>query len=58
MSARIDVACAVCTEEFVIPIETWVDHGQVVQCPCCGSTDLVPLVFDEAVMIACGIVAA
>ncbi len=58
MSAKIDLACAVCTEEFVIPVETYVDHSQVVQCPCCGSTDLVPLVFDEAVMLTCRTVAA
>jgi hypothetical protein len=58
MSARIDLACAVRTEELVIPVETHVDHSQVVQCPCCGSTDLVPLVFDEAVMLACRRIAA
>ena len=58
MSARIDLACAVCSEEFVIPIETYVDHSRVVQCPCCGSTELVPLVFDEAVMLTCRRIAA
>jgi hypothetical protein len=58
MSARIDLACTVCTEEFVIPAETYADRSQVVQCPCCGSTDLVPLVFDEGVTLTCRIVAA
>jgi len=58
MSARIDLACAVCGEEFVIPAETYADHGQVVQCPCCGSTDLEPIVSDEGVTLSCRIVAA
>ncbi len=49
MSARIDLACMVCAEEFVISAETYGDHSQAGQCPCCGSTDLVPLVFDEGV---------
>ena len=52
MSARIDLACMVCAEEFVISAETYGDHSQVVQCPCCGSTDLVPLVFDEGVTLS------
>jgi len=58
MSAGIDLACAVCTAESVIPLATYVDHSQVVQCPCCGSTDLVPLALDEAVMLTCRIIAA
>jgi len=49
MSARIEFACDVCTEEFVVPIEACKAHSGVVQCPCCGSTDLVLLVFDEGV---------
>jgi DNA-directed RNA polymerase subunit RPC12/RpoP len=58
MNARIDLACAVCGEEFVIPGETYVDHSQVVRCPCCGSTDLAPIVFDEGVMLSCRVIAA
>jgi hypothetical protein len=49
MSAKIDLACTVCTEEFVVPIEVYKAHSSVVQCPCCGSTDLVLLVYDEGV---------
>ena len=58
MSAKIDLACEVCGEEFVILAETYVDHSQVVLCPCCGSTDLAPIVFDEGVMLSCRIIAA
>jgi len=47
MSAGIDLACTVCSEEFVVPAEVYRAHSSVVQCPCCGSTDLVLLVFDE-----------
>ena len=49
MSARIDLACTVCSEEFVVPVEVYNAHSSVVLCPCCGSTDLVLLVFDEGV---------
>ena len=49
MTARIDLACEVCTEEFVVPIEVYEAYSSVVQCPCCGSTDLILLVFDEGV---------
>ena len=58
MSARIDLACDVCTEEFVVPIEVYRAHSGVVQCPCCGSTDLVLLVFDEGVTCHLGDAAA
>jgi DNA-directed RNA polymerase subunit RPC12/RpoP len=47
MSPTIDLACLVCTEEFMVPLAHLTDPARVVQCPCCGSTELVPLVFDE-----------
>ena len=43
MSERVDLACTVCTEEFVVPMEVYEAHSSVVLCPCCGSTDLVLL---------------
>ncbi len=49
MSARIDLACTVCDEEFVVPVEVYKALSSVVQCPCCGSTDLMLMVFDEGV---------
>ncbi len=49
MSARVDLLCEVCNEEFVVPIDVYKAHSSVVQCPCCGSTDLVLLVGDEGV---------
>jgi hypothetical protein len=41
MSERVDLACTVCTEDFVVPIAVYRAHSGVVLCPCCGSTDLV-----------------
>ena len=58
MSARIDLACEVCTEEFVVPIEVFEAYSSVVQCPCCGSTDLILLVWDEGVACQLGDAAA
>jgi hypothetical protein len=43
MSERVDLACTVCTEEFVVPMAVYEAHSGVVICPCCGSTDLVLL---------------
>jgi hypothetical protein len=43
MGKRIDLACTVCTEEFLVPIGVYNAHSGVVSCPCCGSTDLVLL---------------
>jgi len=43
MSKRVDLACTVCTEEFLVPIGVYDAHSGVVACPCCGSTDLVLL---------------
>ena len=43
MSERVELACTVCTEEFVVPIAVYKAHSGVVLCPCCGSTDLVLL---------------
>jgi hypothetical protein len=38
-----ELACTVCTEEFVVPLRVYEAHSGVVLCPCCGSTDLVLL---------------
>jgi hypothetical protein len=43
MSERVELACTVCTEEFVMPIAVYRAHSGVVLCPCCGSTDLLLL---------------
>ena len=43
MSKQVDLACTVCTEEFLVPIGVYRAHSSVVLCPCCGSTDLVLL---------------
>ncbi len=50
MSERVELACTVCTEKFVIPIEVYEAHCSVVPCPCCGSTDLVLLGVEPAVL--------
>ncbi len=49
MSERVELACTVCTEEFVIPIDVYEAHCSVVLCPRCGSTDLVLLGVEPAV---------
>ena len=43
MSKHVDLACTVCTEEFLVPIGVYRAHSSVVPCPCCGSTDLILL---------------
>ena len=43
MTERVDLACTVCTEEFVVPIDVYKARSGVVLCPCCGSTDLLLL---------------
>jgi hypothetical protein len=43
MSERVDLACTICSEEFVVPRTVYQAHSGVVLCPCCGSTDLVLL---------------
>jgi hypothetical protein len=43
MSKRVDLACTICSEEFVVPTTVYQAHSGVVLCPCCGSTDLVLL---------------
>ena len=43
MNKQVDLACTVCTEEFVVPIGVYKAHSSVVLCPCCGCTDLVLL---------------
>lgn len=48
MSEQVDLACTVCTEEFLVPIGVYRAHRGVVPCPCCGSTDLILLGVREA----------
>jgi len=43
MGKQVDLACSVCTEEFVVPIGVYRSRSGVLICPCCGSTDLVLL---------------
>lgn len=43
MSRQVDLACTVCSEEFLVPIGVYRAHSGVVPCPCCGCTDLVLL---------------
>jgi len=43
MSKRVDPACTVCTEGFLVPIGVYNADSSVVPCPCCSSTDLVLL---------------
>ena len=47
MGAGIELACTVCDEEFRVSAEVYKACSSVVQCPRCGSTDLVLLVLDE-----------
>jgi hypothetical protein len=48
MSAKIDLACMVCTEEFLVTAEDYFDGSRTPRCPCCGSLDVVTLVDDES----------
>lgn len=43
MSKQVNLACTVCTEDFLVPIGVYNAHSSVVLCPCCGSTDLMLL---------------
>ncbi len=43
MTRRVELACTVCTEEFIVPIGVYRAHAGVVPCPCCGSTELILL---------------
>jgi hypothetical protein len=43
MGRQVDLACAVCTEEFLVPIGVYRSQSRVIICPCCGSTDLLLL---------------
>ena len=58
MSATVELACTVCTEEFVVTMEMYEAHSSVVLCPCCGSTDLVLLTWDDGVSLHLGGAAA
>ena len=49
MNARVDLSCDVCGEDFLVPAEVYAANSCVVQCPCCGSTDLALLGFAEGV---------
>jgi hypothetical protein len=57
MSERVELACTVCTEEFVVPIGVYKAHSGVVLCPCCGSTELVLLGVTQAWAAESGTVA-
>lgn len=48
MSGQVELACTVCTEEFLVPIGVYRAYVGVVPCPCCGSTDLIMLGETEA----------
>jgi 4-hydroxy-3-methylbut-2-en-1-yl diphosphate synthase IspG/GcpE len=43
MSQLVNLACTVCSEDFLVSIGVYNAHSSVVLCPCCGSTDLVLL---------------
>lgn len=43
MSKQIDLACTMCTEEFLVPSGVYIAHYGALACPCCGSTDLIRL---------------
>lgn len=43
MTADIHLACEVCTEDFLVPVAAYRARCGVVECPRCGSTDLVLL---------------
>jgi uncharacterized Zn finger protein len=43
MSTRIHLACDVCGQEFLVTIADYEAHSGVVECPRCGSYDLVLL---------------
>jgi hypothetical protein len=47
MTRHVELACAVCTEEFRVPPHIYAVWGDAVGCPCCGSTDLRLLGFVE-----------
>lgn len=54
MTDDVDFACPVCSEEFIVSAEAYRALSSVVQCPCCGSTDLVLLVLDEEAALRLG----
>ena len=43
MTASFHLACEVCPEEFLIAVAVYQANSSIVQCPRCGSTDLVLL---------------
>lgn len=45
MAAEIELACEVCAQEFGVAVEHYESRSGVVECPRCGSTDLILLVF-------------
>jgi DNA-directed RNA polymerase subunit RPC12/RpoP len=48
MGKQVDLACATCSEEFLVPVGVYRSKSGVLICPCCGSTDLVLLGVREA----------
>ena len=43
MTARFHLVCEVCAEEFLVADAVYLANPSMVQCPRCGSTDLVLL---------------
>ena len=48
MGKQAELACEVCTEEFLVPVGVYRSHSGVLICPCCGSTEIVLLGVREA----------
>ena len=38
MSKQIDLACTMCTEEFLVPSGVYIAHYGALACRCCGSS--------------------
>ncbi len=53
MTAYLELACDICTEEFRVPEALYAVWSNAVGCPCCGSTELIVLgVAEPAVLRA------
>ena len=48
MSKQVDLACTVCSEEFLVPIGVYRSYSGIVACPFCGCTELILLGESEA----------
>ncbi len=47
MTDRPEFACTVCGEDFVLTCRHLGDPLCILACPCCGSTDVVRVSWDE-----------